>query len=76
MNKKFTKSITLAVAALSLVSACSYLGLKKDANKCAANKCSSKKDEAHKCGAANGCAAKADVVKTKAAAKTKTNNEK
>ncbi len=61
MNKSFIKSITAAVAALTLVSACNKMGFNKDSHKCANGKCGSKKvEDSNKCGAANGCAAKND----------------
>ncbi len=61
MNKSFIKSITAAAAGLTLVASCSHLGMGKDSHKCASSKCSGKKmEDSHKCGAANGCAAKTE----------------
>ena len=63
MKKEFLKSVTVAVAGLTLAASCSMLK-GKEAHKCASNnKCSAQKaDEAHKCAAKKAekakCAAK------------------
>jgi hypothetical protein len=73
MNKKFLQSVAAGVMGLSLITSCSYLGLKKESNTCGAkNGCAAKKDEANKCSAAKKEEAKkAELKAAKKAKKAK-----
>ncbi len=67
MNKNFTKSILTAIAGLGLIASCSVIKSGKESHKCA----SKSKEEANKCGAEHGCAAKKADSKTAKTSKKK-----